>query len=465
LIGLLGLLLGIRRATAQMETDVLWSTRFGMHVLETGHFYRVDTFSWTATGKAWIANSWAWDVVLGGAYEAGGMVGIWIAGLAVALGCVLVVARVAASVGARPYPTAIVVSITAVATLVNLPRAAAVSNMLILVPLLLVSPVLFGTRREAVRAGALLACFEAIWMNLHSEATLGVVLFAAAGIATVFGGRLRGSLLRDAVARLIAVCTVMALACLATPYGLSGITHATAVRRASVGLIAEWATPGLGSPGREFGLLLVVLAVPMAWHAWRGRRFGFAAAILVMGALTCSAIRFSTGMTIILAPELALLLGSLKVRDKIFRIAVAASAAILAGIAVTNLSSFAKLSDVDGSPRLVAQLPAGCRVLNDYTLGGQIILARPDVKVAIDGRNDMYGRRLVTTTSDWLYNPPDAIPTLDANGVRCVLAPTHAPIVEKLVTLPQWRVLGHDSYRTLVVRYAASTPTPVGASR
>jgi hypothetical protein len=47
------------------------------------------------------------------------------------------------------------------------------------------------------------------------------------------------------------------------------------------------------------------------------------------------------------------------------------------------------------SIKVVTGIPPHCRLFNTDTLGGFVILERPDVRVSLDSRNDLYGRQLV----------------------------------------------------------------------
>jgi hypothetical protein len=152
-------------------------------------------------------------------------------------------------------------------------------------------------------------------------------------------------------------------------------------------------------------------------------------------------------------PEFAVALGRLAVRPHMFRRAVLGATAVVAAFAVAHHSGFAKLTTVGtGSPTLVAKLPSGCRLVNDYQLGDLVILERPDVKVAMDGRNDVYGRAGIQRIVAMLNNRPGTTAALDSADITCVLAPTQTPIVAALSVDPSWHVVGHDAVRTLLVR-------------
>jgi hypothetical protein len=108
----LGLLLGLFRAEASLgDSDVLWGARAGLDMLRTGHLPRHDFYSWTVPGKAWIPNSWGWNLVLGITYKAGGLTGIFVLGILLTSGLCLVIGWFAKRLGADPARTVMIVAV------------------------------------------------------------------------------------------------------------------------------------------------------------------------------------------------------------------------------------------------------------------------------------------------------------------------------------------------------------------
>lgn len=456
LIALAGLLIGVLRAEQSTETDVLWGARFGMHFLATGDLYRQDVFSWTAPGREWIANSWGWNVILGAVYDAAGLVGLWVVVPALSIALSLLVAAAAARAGARPVPTAVVYVLLGITMMSPGSRATTVSTLMALAFVPLVRPVLLGTCRSSCRTAAALVGLQVVWMNLHSGALLGPVLALGTGAAVLLGTRRRGARLRRAPARLGALTVALGLACLATPYGLASVTHVAQVRAASVGITAEWDPPGLGSAVGVLGVIAVIVCAGLAVRAWRARRVESAAALVVVAAATLTAVRFVPMAAALAAPELAVLIGLLPRRTWLsggFAVVVG----LLAGSACVQFGHLGRLSDADASPTLIKQLPRGCTLVNDDFIGGAVELLRPDVRVSIDGRNDMYGAPIVRGARALLTGDASALEHIEAAGADCVLAPTRDGLVRRLTGDPSWRTVGHDTARTLLVRRAVQS--------
>ena len=74
------------------------------------------------------------------------------------------------------------------------------------------------------------------------------------------------------------------------------------------------------------------------------------------------------------------------------------------------------------------------------------------VGMAIDSRTDLYGKQRILANRDLVAGRRDAVHTLDADGVTCVLVPSGSGLVGELKQDNQWRVVDTDSRRTLLVR-------------
>ncbi|TAM88277.1 MAG: hypothetical protein EPN43_08480 [Jatrophihabitans sp.] len=447
-LAVIALLQTLVRADVPLGQDAYWEARYGLDVIRTGSLPRADTYSWTAHGAPWIPSSWAWNVVLGSGYDAMGYLGLWVLAAAVSVLSALAIAAVARRAGARPWPTLAVYAPIGMLGLESVPRAQTLSNVAAVLVAVLAGQVMTRCGRRAVVGWLLVLCAVQIaWMNLHSMALLGPVLAAAAGLAVLAGRRTAD---RRAVGRLVVITATTAASCLATPYGVEPITHAAAVRAASVGLVTEWVPAGFGSVSQFLTLIAVAAGVVLCVRAWRGQRFVLAACLLVLAVATASAIRFLPMLAVAATPEVALAVGALRVREGFMRFCVAAVAVVLAALGATGWRDLAALDPLV-SPGLVRAIPGGCRLLNDDLAGDAVVLARPDVRVSLDGRNDMYGRARVEKVLDEFANRPGTMEQLDRQHVGCVLGPSSMALVQALRSQPGWRVAGQDTLRTLLV--------------
>ena len=168
------------RASVLAESDTFWEIRTGQLIVHTGRIPAADTFSWWAHGRPWTPNSWAFDLLLAIGYRAGGLPGVALIGGAFVMaagGTVLLLAR-------RLGATAPVAGSLVVAGAVGGIAWLSVRPQLvdyIAVPLLVAVTLRAG---PALRARSLLiiAVIEAVWVNLHLAAPLGIAVVLCAGL-------------------------------------------------------------------------------------------------------------------------------------------------------------------------------------------------------------------------------------------------------------------------------------------
>jgi MFS family permease len=452
MLAAIGAVQGAVRMATPRDGDSFWGAKSGLDTIRTGHVPRHDTYSWSMPGHSWIPSSWGWDVVLGALYDVFGMAGFVVA--AVALGVLLgtLVALVSRRIGAKPLPTMLVFAVVGAFALNGVPRGTTMSTIIAAAVLLPVPAVLGGSPRQRWRALAALTALQVAWINLHSGGLLGPVLVAIFGAGHVLwqpADRRRAMLVR-----LAGVVACLVAACHATPYGWSLIAHAPRVRTASVGLISEWRPYSLGILLSPTGIITAAGVVIAVWTTLRVRRYDRLFVLLVTIALAVSAVRFTPIVLVFVLPEVALLLGRFAIRDRLMQ---AATAVVLLGLVAASfggLVNFGHVEQMWGSPKLVREIPAGCRLFNDDVIAGMVILLRPDVPVWTDGRNDMYGRTRVTqglNVADWA---PGAARWISAHQITCALVPASRPIGRELANVPGWRVAGSDASRVLLVRSA-----------
>lgn len=449
-----GALVGVRRAESPYaDADIFWGARAGRDFLSKGVIPHADPYSWTAQGERWTPNSWGWNVILGTFDRIGGLAAIAVLGVAMTALIGLAAGFAARRIQARPAWTALLVQVTAgFFALFMYPRAQLVDYVAVLaLPTLTAAALGAAGKRFAWLAMAIVAA-QVLWMNLHTVGVLGPLIVAAAGAGHVLRGPLRIQLVKRTA--LLALMT--GLACLATPYGWAPIANIRAARRASVGLIAEWQPIGFGSANQILGVVALVVAGVACALAWRRRGYDIVAVLVLLGAVTATAIRFAPMAALVAAPELALAAGAIKARPVFVKRVCACALAVLAVLSLVGLKNFARTGSSIASPRLIAALPHGCKLLNDYDIGGEVILDRPDVLVSIDSRNDLYGRAAELRSIEQLVKPSLGLTFVRSQKISCVLAPTAAPLVIALREQADWHIAAVDGSRTLLIR----TPQP-----
>src|SRR5262245_2768930 len=224
--GVLLAVMFVLAAGAPMYTaDAFWHVASGDWLRAHGLGAQPDPFSFTAQGERWVLHEWLFQVVVSLVHEFGGMYGLRALTAAMAA---LILLQIAAlwrrQLGGSTV--AAVAGIAAFAVLGTVRIQTRPSLFTIAAVLLLVA---LWTRRGPWRwrDGAAVVLTQVLWVNAHSVALLGPILYAAFGCGRAADDWVarRGGLGDDAPQRgdLRAHCAtwlLMALSTLATPAGV-----------------------------------------------------------------------------------------------------------------------------------------------------------------------------------------------------------------------------------------------------
>jgi hypothetical protein len=105
--------------------------------------------------------------------------------------------------------------------------------------------------------------------------------------------------------------------------------------------------------------------------------------------------------------------------------------------------------------RAIAAIPDGCTLFNDYMVGGLVILERPDVKVSLDSRNDLYGAERVDKFMYFIQGG-DGDPAVLLAGADCVLVPPSSGLAQRLRADPGWKLVAAETASVLFTRVQQS---------
>ncbi|EAP97554.1 hypothetical protein JNB_18828 [Janibacter sp. HTCC2649] len=450
------LALVVLRAARMTERDPYWQARDGIERSAGTPMSRPDSWSWAQPGGLFRPTSPLWNSALGLGHQGLGVAGIALVGAAGMLAYFGVAVVVARRLGARPLPTLAATVFTAILALPMVsPRATIVVQALLLVSLALghtlvtrTLPRAWWTVVGAALVAAALGWFGA-WLHVSwSVTSLGVA--AALPLLALLSGvdRWRVGL---------AAAAGMALAAGSTlgPYGLSVWQLLLDVSSASDGQIVEWLSPfTAGLRLRWLPIALIVLALGAVTAQWLFRhrsgapgsleRGCWALEVILVGISLAAAsagmvaIRFLGVAALTLLPVLAARLSAATIRwrasprrSPFVRTRLTADywRPIMVG-ALVVLMPLALVQAIDpGQPQeeeIARSLPRGCRLFADPDTAGAVLLLRPDVKVWVDMRTEVYGsaayaearRRLLAT--DGVVVP---------EGATCALVSPSAPSV------------------------------------
>lgn len=461
--------LGYARINVLADPDTYWHLATGRWILEHGAVPKIDVFSHSMPGTAWVAHEWLSELALTGLYQVAGWAGL---GVVVALVFAGTLAYLMRFLLARMEPVH--------ALLFTAFAASMLSGHLLARPHVLAWPLLAVWVGSLVNAGEQgrsppwwLLPLMVLWANLHGSFMLGLALGAAlaldATLLTPAGQR------RNAVRLWAGFIGLSVAAAMVTPAGWRGLWYPFQVMGMTVALdlIGEWRSPNFQHLQTMEIWLLLVLAI-----AGSGRvRLPWLRLLLVLG-LTHLAFKHQRNVSLLglvtpfliatsLAHQWRATAGSgrdVESVDRVFRalaapakagavIAAALLATLLIGLAVQS-GRFAPAVANTPEAAVQAAVHAGALgpVLNSYNFGGYLIYR--GVPVFIDGRADMYGDALLKRYRDALnLNQTESLPQLlkDYHINWTLLAPG-TPALALLDRLPGWRRVYADAVAVVHVR-------------
>jgi len=405
------------RAGLMAESDTFWQIRTGRITLSARALPSTDPFSWTATGRPWRLNSWGFNVLAAILEDIGGLAAVALGSEAVVAAALWVVLVLARRRNAHPLVAAgtVHVAIFLLFTFLSA-RPQVVDYLAVLLVVLLLEDLVREGGRPWRSVGGV-AMVSALWVNLHATALMGIGLIGAVAVASYVFPATR-SRARWCLLALVAA----AAGVLVNPYGFGVVAQSFEVADASTQSIVEWQRLDLADPSQLIPLLVGLIGLVIAV---RRREIVYAATLgaLLVGALY--ALRMLPFATLVALPLVAsaasptLVTDYIRSRRLMLTQGVVPILIVLLVLAAPVTGHLGRPDPETFSPRLVAQLPHACHLFNTYPAGGYVILVRPDVRVSIDSRNDMYGQRVVDAADRAVKRPRAA----DLAGAGCAIVP------------------------------------------
>ncbi|HVY08877.1 MAG TPA: hypothetical protein VHB18_01865 [Mycobacteriales bacterium] len=448
-----------------VEGDTFWGVRAGQQIVAEHSVHLHDVLSWTRAGQPWHPNEWGYDAALWFAYRLDGMIGLQllVAATIVLLGVVVLVAVRAFRGGARDVFWLGLFASPLLLGWVSA-RAQTFSYSMQLLELLLLARLFLAEGRAVWRWAAVLLGFQVVWVNVHEAALSGAVV--AVGSAVVRGVTLlrRNELAGGSTARLVLGPVLVLVGSLCGPFGWRVFADSERTRSESAGAIIEWksiVTTTAGVRAEVVAGLVLLIAVAALWRRERGTSqecladvwFG---AALVLAPAAVVAVRFVALLMLVELVAVVALVRSGRLRTFVASrqlllnggASVVAVALVIIGVRQLTLSGEPTTSDFP-SVRLVKAIPPGCLLLNEYNDGGWISLLRgPGLGVSQDGRNVLYGRKLIFREGAVLAGR-HGVAGVNRLGATCVLAAPSDGLVRELATDPGWTLADRDARRVL----------------
>ena len=447
-----------------VDPDLWWHLRTGQLTLQNHAVFRIDPYSFTRGGQAWINHEWLSDVLMFGLYRLGGWGGLMVTFAVVIAAAYLLAFR---RCSGRPYLAGI---LTTWAALASLPvwgvRPQVLS--LFLASLFLV---LYDISQSRPRTLWWAVPLMLLWVNLHAGYALGIGLLVLLLVGDAADAIIGSEPSAHAAPRIRTMALVIA-GCLAVvpinPYGTKMYLYPLATLR-SVSMqskIAEWFSPNFHDP-KYLPLALLMLAT-IAALALSTRRLRAGELLLLLAANLAAllSVRHIAIYALIAVPILSKLLagrfeGRSRGRAVPFAIAAVTNGAML--VAFTTFIALHIRTTVKGQTEaeanafpvravsfLATQRPPG-PMLNHYDWGGYLIWRLyPDCRVFIDGRADVYGDSLMKDFDNANSLSGDWRGVLQRWKIRTIILPPDSPLITALQSSSDWKQLYSDSQATIV---------------
>ena len=435
------------------DADTWWHLAAGDWILAHHAVPARDVFTFTFAGTPWNAHEWLSEVLMAGAFAAGGWAGLHIV-FALAMG--VTAASVAGALRKRmDFIPALLVSILGLACVAS--SLLARPHLLALPLLAIWTSALIDARERGTAPPLWLATIMLVWANLHGSFAFGLALAIALGVEAWVMDRGRTA---KAWASFIAVSI---LAALINPQGLEGLLFPIKLlAMPGLATIGEWGPSDFSRPSPFLFALLGMIFVFMTGKV----RLSLLRAMLIL-ALIYLALSHTRHVMLfaVVAPLLAAsALGAAwpaKNQDSPRWLLP-----VLAALPMILLAARLVLPDVRSEDRVtplaaLAHVPSSLRaqpVLNAYDYGGYLI--HQGVKVFIDGRTDMYPAGFLKNDDQLAAGDPKAMSaTLARYNTAWTIYPSGSRSAAALDHLPGWHRFYADANAVVHVR---DQPPPPG---
>lgn len=420
MVAILFILVFAMAVRVPLDTDTWWHIRSGEYIAEHGTIPRVDPFSHTRGGEAWIDHSWGSQIAIYGVYNLFG--GSTAPGDSGNIGLALYTATLATAGMAfvylmcegNVYVRAFMVVLGAAAAAVFWsPRPQMFSFMLGALLLYL----LHLYKRDRIDRLWLIPPLILVWVNLHGGFAIGFIFLFGTIVGEIAGNLLDSEdahrrISWNRLKRVVIIAAVSILAVAVNPNELAMLSYP--FRTVGIGVlqdfIQEWASPDFHQPQTwPFAFLLLGI---LGAAGLSSRRIDWTDLVLVVGTgfLALSAGRniavFAIAATPVLSRHVNALLTdrgwqiharrSVTPRMALFNWVLLTLVLLGAMIKITTALGPSLVRDaqrdrfpVELAESLAVHPPPG-KMFNSYNWGGYLMFAAPDVPVYVDGRTDLY---------------------------------------------------------------------------
>jgi hypothetical protein len=487
--------------TSLVDPDYFWHLKTGEWIVGHGRLPAGDVFSYTRAGQPWVEHEWLFEVLLYLTWHYAGALGVKALAASLFLGTFGLALSAASRVPRTTFEPAIVAP---GAILLFFMGLSARPQLLTFLGVAAVLWILFEFKyRQRLRQLMLLPLIAVPWVNFHGGYVIGVamvVLFAACEWCQYLVAPKPAQ--RRQLARLTVAAILMILATLANPWFIEHWRYPFQVLGMGFNVhIDEWKSPDFHELGPQIYLAMTfifALAAARAQPRLDLTEWALPATFVMLGFVSqrhiplASLVLLAFGSAALtrgkLAAEIAGWLAALIRRPRALaaqqpgkarpharpgpapeaapRARLRESARNWAMLGVTILAGAASAPRLAANDelRLTRAMPVGAadfiakaglhgRMFNSYNHGGYLIYRfGPALKVAVDGRADMYGDDFLTEYQRAYTGQAGWKSTFDKLKVDFVLLPCDAPLRQLLVAEHSYREVYRDEDNVVMVR-------------
>jgi hypothetical protein len=442
------------------DTDTWWHIRSGEYTLTQG-MINSDPFSFSVNGRTWINHSWGSQIILYGAWQLAGNVGLALYTATVATTGMAFIYRMC--IGSAYLRAFALILGAATAAVFWSARPQMLSFLLSTVMLY----ILYLYKRDKRDYLWLVPLIMAIWGNLHAGFSIGFILLFGSIAGEILGNIFnRGSanvLPLLAVRKLVIITLVSILAVMINPYTVRilAVPFETVSIGALQNLIQEWNSPNFHER-QTWPFIFLLCAVLGAVGASR-KRITWTDFVLLSGIafLALYAGRNIATFAVVATPVLTVHLDAIlsergwvlnpvrRVSPMMARLNAALVGIVIVGALVVIANNLSPKSireaqeqvlPVRAAEFLNSAQPAG-PMFNSYNWGGYLMFATPQYPIFIDGRTDLYGDEFINRWFQTAIGADGWQELLDEYAINLVVVENGSGLARQLASDAAWRLI------------------------
>jgi hypothetical protein len=436
------------------DSDTYWQIAVGQWILDHGSLPRVDVYSFSMPGDAWISSSWLAQILYAVSYNLAG----WTGPIVVAAGAIAATFALLAHILERRIPSIYATLVALAAMVLSTPHFLARPHVLAMPVMVAWAHGLMTASEQRQPPSFWLLPLIALWANLHGGFVFGLVLVGAFAIDALWNAE---PLQRKPLAlRWVAFGLAALAACCFTPYGWESILASRKILDLGelLRLISEWAPADFG----KFSAFELTILALIAGALYRGVKLSPPRIALVLGLLHMALSHgrnleiFALLLPIVVLTPLSQQFALQPTRSGRVTFVSAALLAVTLGVSTWVLAALQTHSPpTRHSPAAAVEAIKAHnlrRVLNDRAFGGYLIWRQ--MPVFIDGRAELYGEKFTMAyyNSLELKNISQFLDLLKDYNIDGLLLQPGTPAVGLLDHLGVWRRVYADDVAVLYVR-------------